>query len=76
MTEFDAKVFDKFLSEASVSPEWIIVHPKIYNGYWSIKAYPTWFRRLFRILGRKLHNKYLYWIGLPIYWETGLRDLF
>jgi hypothetical protein len=66
---------DKHLSELSVRPNVVVVHPSVWNGYWSIKNYHPFIRNVFRWLGRKSHNKYLYWVGLPMEWNEGLKEL-
>lgn len=69
----DVKEFDVLLSKYSTRPDTIIMHPKIWSGYWDIKPYPKVIRKTFRYIGRKLHNKYLYWVGLPLFWVTGIK---
>jgi hypothetical protein len=67
---------DKILRELQ-EPEstWVIMHPKIWNGYWYIDSkIPKIIMNLFRSVGRFFHNKYLYWIGLPIRWEAGMKE--
>ena len=68
--------FDRFLSENSNKPELIIMHPSIWNGYWSMKRRPKFVSVLFRFLGRRMKSKRLYWIGLSIYWVEGLKKEF
>lgn len=64
---------DKLLSDTTTHPEWIIMNPSVWNGYWDTKSIPSYIRHPFRLLGKLLRNKYLYWIGLPIYWVDGLK---
>lgn len=69
------KDFDKLLSENSVVPEWVLIHPSIWNGYWSIIKRPNCFR-IFRKAGRLFRSRRLYWLGLSIYWTDGLKNFF
>lgn len=78
---FSVQNFDNFLREVTniegnISPReyYLPIHPKVWNGYWNIMPYPAWIRVIFKYLGRKLHNKYLYWVGLPLYWVKGLKE--
>ena len=48
----------------------VVLHPLIWNGYW----YFGRGKPILRWLGRKLHNKYIYWLGRPIRWITGVKD--
>jgi hypothetical protein len=70
----NARDFDKFLSEVSTKPGIVILHPSIWNGYWSIHKVPRIASVVFRFLGRKLRSRKLYWIGLPLYWVYGLKE--
>ena len=65
--------FDKYLSESCVEPKWVFMHPKIWNGYWGCKWRPI---KLVRQIGRFLHSKYIYWLGFPIYWIMGVKDIY
>src|SRR3989337_512617 len=56
--------------------DWVcIIHPNIVTGYWRIRHTNPTIARIFCWLGHKLHNKYIYWIGRPFEWLTGLYDL-
>jgi len=72
MTLPSSMEFDKFLSGACVKPEWIIVHPKIWNGYWYIDG-KSMFSSIYKWLGRKLHSRRIFWLGLRLVWVNGLR---
>jgi hypothetical protein len=52
--------------------EWYaVIHPKIWNGYWSVgRVVP-----FFRWLGRRLHSRRIYWLGFQVQWITGLKDM-
>ena len=67
--------FDRFLSESNTPPEWIIMHPSVWSGFWSIKPIPKPIKRVFRFLGRKLKNRHMYWIGLPLFWVDGMKEI-
>jgi hypothetical protein len=51
-----------------------VCHPKVWNGGWFIKPHHR-FSHFFRWLGHRLHSRRIYWIGLPIRWEVGLKDI-
>jgi len=70
-----AEEFDKFLAKDYQRPEFVFVHPRIWNDHIAIKPIPLFIRKLGRFLGRKFGNKYLYWIGIPVYWEKGLKSV-
>jgi hypothetical protein len=62
----------KELYSAGVERPWVVVlHPRLWNGYWEIKNN----FRLLRRLGRLLHNKYVYWLGFQVRWATGLKEI-
>lgn len=67
--------FDKFLSDNSVVPEWVFMHPSVWNGYWSVIKRPRWFK-VFKAIGRIMRNRRVYWLGLSIYWVDGLKTVF
>jgi hypothetical protein len=66
---FSAKDFDKFLSDSCAKPTHVIMSWWVWNGYWRVKKT----NKFFRWMGRKLHNKYIYWIGFQVVWEPGLK---
>jgi hypothetical protein len=71
-----ADEFDRFLSDGSAKPKWVYMSPWIWNGYWAIKPINPFVRFMGRRLGRLLHNKYIYWVGLPLYWVGGFKDAY
>lgn len=62
-------------AEESLGPpprEWcVVVHPRVWNGYWSIRQRSLFLRRL----GRKIHSRAIYSLGLRVEWITGLKDV-
>ena len=73
---FDAKAFDRFLSESSAKPAWALMSPKIWNCQIGIKPIPMLLRKLFGYLGNYTGNRYLLWLSKPLYWIPGMRDVF
>jgi hypothetical protein len=73
---FDVQEFDRFLSDACTRPDWVIVHPLIWNGHWGIKYNTKPFGKFFRLVGKTTKNKYIYWLGIPIYWVKGWKELY
>lgn len=67
--------FDRFLSEDAVHPTHVVVSPKIYNGFWYYKYPSNKLSSFIRWVGRKLKNKYIYWLGRPLVWMVGLKEL-
>lgn len=76
LNENDCVSFDKFLAVSSSRPEWVIVHPDIWNGYWRIKKLSPAIRYFGKLLGKILHIRWLLWLGMPLYWERGLKECF
>lgn len=68
--------FDRFLSESSEKPEWIIMNPSVWTGYWDIKPIPIPIRVIAKWLGKLIHNRAIMWVGLPLYWVDGLSSYF
>lgn len=62
--------FDRFLSENCVNPTFAIMNTNLWNGYWFVKRT----NRFFRWIGRKLKNKYVYWLGFQVVWVSGLKE--
>jgi hypothetical protein len=68
--------FDRFLAQEGSKPDCIFVSPIIWTGYWGVHSiFPVPIRKLFRKIGRKLHSRYIYWLGFPIYWVVGLEEI-
>lgn len=72
---YNAKDFDTFLSDNSLRPDHIIMHPSVWNGYWSIAKRPRWVSNFFKRLGRLLGSRKIYWIGMSLYWVDGLKTM-
>jgi hypothetical protein len=55
-----------------VNPDYFYLplHPDIWNGYWDIHERS----RLLRRLGRRLHSRRIYWLGLYVKWITGVKE--
>lgn len=76
----DARLtYDEFVAamgalQEIMSPQgegWCIpIAPYVWNGYWFIHEESRFLRRL----GRFLHNKYIYALGLHVEWVRGLKD--
>ena len=74
MKAFD---FDKLLSgsDSLDKPRYVIIHPHLWNGKWRLRYHlANGVSSFIRKLGRTFSNKYIYWLGLPIYWEKGVKD--
>ena len=71
--KLSAKEMDDFLSKWDMGKDEgsfiSILHPSVWNGYWSIEEK----NHFLRWLGRKLHNKYIYSWGLKVEWIDGLK---
>lgn len=72
MTDSDIlKLADTLKSPPPIDGEWyVIVNPEIYNGYWYVRRSIPFLRWL----GRKLHSRRVYWLGLQIEWIQGMKD--
>lgn len=84
MSNFSVDEFDRILRDLykiesnpfKVQEFRMLVSPKMYNGYWILKfKLPNIVRKLCRVLGRILKNKYIYWLGYPICWVIGLKEI-
>jgi hypothetical protein len=63
--------YEYLKKQADENGEWyVIVHPKIWNGYWFVERHIPFLRWL----GRKLHSRRIYWLGLQIVWVEGMKD--
>lgn len=62
------------LEKENVTPKdknfYLIIAPYIWNGFWYIKERS----KLLRWVGRRLHNKYIYALGLHVEWIGGLKE--
>jgi hypothetical protein len=72
MSKFSTKEMDKFLSENSTKPNWILAHPDVIWGYFFKKRVSRLRCVFFTRLGRLTRNKYIYWIGFPVVFIEGL----
>lgn len=66
----NAQEFDELLSENCSQPEWMMVDYYVWNGYWKVNRT----NKFLRWFGRKLHNKYIYWLGLQVKWQIGFGE--
>lgn len=73
---FTDESFDRFLSESCVKPKWVYMAPHIWSGYWELKPINPIIKKVFRKLGKLLHNRSIFWAGLPLYWVTGIKEIY
>jgi hypothetical protein len=57
------------------NPWRVVVAKEIWNGYWYVGQIHPLRSVVFRWLGKTLKSRRLYWIGLPIRWVEGLKDI-
>lgn len=75
----NTKEFNKILEQVrqdAMIPGIIVVNTKVWNGYWSIIKRPKLISKIFRWIGRKLKSRKIYWFGLSIFWQEGLKNFF
>jgi hypothetical protein len=52
----------------------VVIHPRIWAGYWHLGRVPKPLARFLRWLGHKLNSRHIYWLGFPVRWISGLEE--
>lgn len=79
MPNLDIETFDRILSNIDkdgTKEYFVVMNPFVWNGYWNLKyKLPKYLQYFIKYVGKIFHNRHIYWLGFPIYWVKGLRDV-